>query len=264
LSSARALEISEKQATEIEHADIDFKSANAIRKQNFNRRRNKPRYLETHTESKPGKSTTCRNCGGDFPHANKCPALGKTSNFCRKPNHFAKVCRSKNKDQRPRFKRTVNKVDNDNTKVCAKNDDSSSDDDYVFGLTEAKVNNVKKGQSKMCVQLNDSEVDMLIDTGSSINVIDEKTFKNLKCDAKRSKANTKVYTYGSDNTLQLMGKFYATFESSDKIVTAPVFVVKGKYGNFLSYDTSVDLNIVPTIGTVSSKVTKLCNEYSEI
>jgi hypothetical protein len=32
-----------------------------------------------------------------------------------------------------------------------------------------------------------------------------------------------------------------------------VFVVKGKYGN-----------IVPTIATVSSKVTKLCNEYSEI
>jgi hypothetical protein len=61
-----------------------------------------------------------------------------------KPNHFAKVCRSKNKDQRPRFKRTVNNVDNDNTKVCAKNDDSSSDDDYVFGLTEAKVNNIKK------------------------------------------------------------------------------------------------------------------------
>jgi predicted aspartyl protease len=63
----------------------------------------------------------------------------------------------------------------------------------------------KKGQPKMCVQLNDSEVDMLIDTGSSINVIDEKTFKNLKCDAKLSKANTKVYTYGSNNTLQLMG-----------------------------------------------------------
>jgi hypothetical protein len=68
-----------------------------------------------------------------------------------------------------RFKRTVNNVDNDNTKVCSKNDDSSSDDDYVFGLTEAKVNNVKKGQPQMCVQL--FEVDMLIDTGSSVNVI---------------------------------------------------------------------------------------------
>jgi hypothetical protein len=57
------------------------------------------------------------------------------------------------------------------------------------GFTEAKVNNVKKAQPKMCVQRNDSEVDMLIDTGSSINVIDEKTFKNLKCDVKLSKAN---------------------------------------------------------------------------
>jgi len=113
-------------------------------------------------------------------------------------------------------------------------------------------------------QLNDSKVDMLIDTGSSINVIDEKTFKNLKCDAKLSKANTKVYTYRSDNTLQLMEKFDATFESNEKIVTAPVFVVKGKHGNLLSYDTSVYLNIVPTIATVSSKVTKLCNEYSEL
>ena len=113
------------------------------------------------------------------------------------------------------------------------------------------MNNVKKGQPQMCVQL--SEVDMLIDTGSSVNVIDEKTFKNLKCAAKLSKANTKVYTYGSDNTLQLMGKFDATSESNDKIVTEFVFVVKGKYGN-----------IVPTIATVSSKVTKLCNEYSEI
>ena len=44
------------------------------------------------------------------------------------------------------------------------------------------MNNIKKGQPKMCVQLNDSEVVMLIDTGSSINVIDEKTFKNCMCD----------------------------------------------------------------------------------
>ena len=49
LSSARTLDISEKQTTEIEHADTDFKSAIAIRNQNFNRRQNKPRYLETQT-----------------------------------------------------------------------------------------------------------------------------------------------------------------------------------------------------------------------
>ena len=36
-----------------------------------------------------------RNCGGEFPHASKCPALGKTCNICRKMNHFAKVYRYK-------------------------------------------------------------------------------------------------------------------------------------------------------------------------
>ena len=43
-----------------------------------------------------------------------------------------------------------------------------------------------------------------------------------------------------------------------------MFVIKGKNGNLLSYDTSVDLNIMPKFATVSSKVTKLCYEYSEI
>ena len=37
------------------------------------------------------------------------------------------------------------------------------------------------------------------------------------------------------------------FESNDKIVDTPVFVVKEKPGNLLSYDTSVYLNIVATI-----------------
>jgi hypothetical protein len=77
-----------------------------------------------------------------FPRAGHLLTCGKS------PPQFLYFV-SKNKDQRPRFKRTVNNVDNDNTKLCAKNDDSSSDDDYVFALIEAKVNNVKKGQSKI-------------------------------------------------------------------------------------------------------------------
>jgi hypothetical protein len=69
------------------------------------------------------------------------------------------------------------------------------------------------------LQLNDSEVDMLIDTGSSINVIDEKTFKNLKCDAKLSKANTKVYTYGSNNTcIVVVNVINCSFETRSLIL----------------------------------------------
>ena len=83
--------MSEKHATEIEQSDRD--SANAVRKSNP-RRRNDPRYLQKQSKFEPKKKTNCRNCGGEFPHASKCPAVGKTCNFCRKMNHFEKVCRS--------------------------------------------------------------------------------------------------------------------------------------------------------------------------
>jgi hypothetical protein len=41
-------------------------------------------------------------------------------------------------------------------------------------------------------------------------------------------------------------------------------VVKGKHENLLCYDTSVELNIVPIIASVSSSSEILCNKYSDI
>lgn len=100
------------------------------------------------------------------------------------------------------------------------------------------------------MKINNSNVDFLVDTGSSINVIDEHTFEMIK-KPQLSHANTKVFAYGSDKTLKLMGKFQATIETDSKITTAPVYVVQGKYGNLLCYDTSVELNIVSEIAYVS-------------
>ncbi|XP_063400348.1 uncharacterized protein K02A2.6-like [Mytilus trossulus] len=198
ISSARALELSEKQASEIEQSDKQ--SANAVRK-GVGKRRNGPRFLQTQTDQNVKKRTTgtCRNCGGDFPHANK--------------------------------------------KYCDK---------------------VQKGQPKINVKINNSNVDILIDTGSSINVIDESTFENIKCKPKLSHADTKVFAYGSDKNLKLMGKFHATIETDHKIKTAPVYAMKGRYGNLLCYDTSVDLSIVPVISAVADKHEILCNKYSDV
>jgi hypothetical protein len=41
-------------------------------------------------------------------------------------------------------------------------------------------------------------------------------------------------------------------------------VVKGKHGNLLCYDTSVELNSVSIIASVSSSSEILCNEYSDV
>ena len=207
-----------------------------------------------------------RNCGGEFPHASKCPALGKTCNFCRKMNHFAKVCKSKQGRQNTyNNARRVNNLGKIESEIAySDTPDSSSDDDYVFGLREATINKVQKGQPKMTVKINNSKVDFLIDTGSSINILDENTFKKIGSKPKLSHSNTRVFAYGSDQTLELIGKFQATIETDSKITTATMHVVKGKHGNLLCYDTSVELNIVPIIASVSSSSEILCNKYSDV
>lgn len=97
-------------------------------------------------------------------------------------NHFAKVCRSKRGRQNTyNNARRVNHLSkNESEIVYSDTPDRSSDDDYVFGLREATVNKVQKGQPKMTMKINNSNVDFLIDTGSSITILDENTIKKLE------------------------------------------------------------------------------------
>jgi hypothetical protein len=116
----------------------------------------------------------------------------------------------------------------------------------------------------MTVKINNSNVDFLIDTGSSINILDENTFKKIGSKPKLSHSNKRVFAYGSDKTLELIEKFQATIETDSKITTATMYVVKGKHENLFCYDTSVELNIVPIIASVSSSSEILCNKYSDV
>ena len=54
---------------------------------------------------------------------------------------------------------------------------------------------------------------MLVDSGSSINVIDEPTFDKIKQKVALRRADTHVFAYGSSKTLQIVGKFEATIEN---------------------------------------------------
>ncbi|CAC5366652.1 unnamed protein product [Mytilus coruscus] len=127
LSSARALELSEKQANKIEHKDEKLETNALHKKRNF--RKNQPRYLqqqEKRPEQRVNRNNKCRNCGGEFPHRGKCPAEGKSCNFCKKLNHFEKMCRSK---RNANTKRSVNRLENsdfENNFECQSKIDSSS------------------------------------------------------------------------------------------------------------------------------------------
>ena len=80
LSFARSIEISEAQAKEMSNRNEEvFK---VTKNRNSSNRSNE-------------SSKKCFRCGQDWPHQDKCPAMGKKCNICSKFNHFSAVCRRK-------------------------------------------------------------------------------------------------------------------------------------------------------------------------
>lgn len=266
IKEARMLELSEKQATEIERNKST--SANIA----FTQRRNKKPTLKPaeNAKNKPKQARMCRNCGGSFPHSTKCPAQGKECYICHKKNHFGKMCRQKKTEkQRVHNMEEFNHSDSDiGTEEC--------EYDYCFGLLfsdeqdslqQKTSQSIKTVSTKpmLKVTIDNNPINVLIDTGSSINVLDEQTYNNMFKKPKLSKTNTVVQAYGTNNKVTLIGKFQGTIETKQKYVTAPVFVAKGQCGNLLCYNTAVDLQVIPEINAVGSdKVTQLCEKYSSV
>ena len=262
LAEGRSIEVTERQAAGIEKSLATIKldepgpsetddSLNAIRSQ--------PRRQSLPREEKPKRK--CYYCGLDYPHkTNGCPAEGKECSLCHKMNHFARVCKSsQNRDrarqnqakfrqQRPRFHDINNPAISNLNYIhsgARVESNSSSEDEYIY-TAKTYPRNTSKTNLTVKLKINRTNLRALVDTGASINIIDETTFQNL-CKQKpiqlrRSKA--RVYTYASQAPLPMMGVFEEIVESKNKMTTAKFHVAKGNGGNLLCPETATELDLI--------------------
>ena len=188
IKEARALELSEKHASQIEHKSAE---TNAMFK-----KKTKFRNFKQPIPQEKRKTVKCRNCGLDYPHKDsKCPVEGKTCNFCKKKNHFASECHAKKRQARSR---TVHNVES------SEESSDNESENYLFGIS---CLNAMTSRPKIRIHVKGHPVNILIDTGSSINVMDEFTYKSIKQQPKLCKSDTKVYAYGANEKVSLLGKF---------------------------------------------------------
>ena len=193
----------------------------------------------------------CFSCGGTFPHAGgrmKCPARGKKCLTCNKMNHFAKCCRMKGKE------------DNGVLKAVEKDSDSS-DAESLCGIE--KVGAVKHNQGRRpvsSVTVENREFQVLVDTGATVNVMDEVTFKRLLADkVALRKSSSVLRAYQSNENpsapLKVMGKFEAIVESNTRIAPATFHVIKGHTNTepLIGFQTAEDLGLVKVANTVQSE-----------
>jgi hypothetical protein len=163
-------------------------------------------------ERKPAQSK-CYNCGYfAYPHLDRpCPAANSTCNSYGILGHFSRVCRKKESrrfskpqiaQESPRQREQLkepfksesmrNKRRNRVNKHLDSSTETSFEEDYVY-----TVENKSDPKTRAKIRVNYVEVNFIVDTGATVDVIDSKTCDRLKSGVKLCKSTTKIFAYGS-------------------------------------------------------------------
>ncbi|XP_070572649.1 uncharacterized protein [Ptychodera flava] len=156
-------------------------------------------------------SNACYRCGqsGHYGKDPNCPARGKKCLKCNGADHFAAVCKTKQKK--------VNCVNSDQNP-------SSVSGDYAFHIKDQASSGV------IPTVIGGVKLNMLVDSGATTNIVDEDTWKTLKAkkiQCASYKQNTKLYPYASDKPLTVIGGFSCDIKVGKQKTVAKFTVVKG-------------------------------------
>jgi len=139
-------------------------------------------------------------------------------------------------------------------------EDSDSDDDYVFHID----NPPKLKPPLFPINIAGHTVNILIDSGASVNILDEPTFKAMRSKPHLDQTNIRIFTFQASNPLNTVGKFTANVStpSQNSSVKAMFVVVKGRGGSLLSRQTAEQLDLLrvgppPNMQPPSEEVNKV-------
>ena len=99
----------------------------------------------------------------------------------------------------------------------------------------------------MCkIQIDGISVKMMIDSGASVILLDEATFRRMSKFGNHTlqPAHSKIYSYGSVTPLSVLGTFTASIKYSAVSTTTQLHVLKGTTENLLSYNTAQKLRLI--------------------
>jgi len=95
------------------------------------------------------------------------------------------------------------------------------------------------------IVINDtSGINVLIDSGSSINILDETTYHSLSPKPALSKSYSRIYPYQASEPVPTLGTFSATVSACNHSIQTNFVVVKGTAGSLLGRTTAEKLNLL--------------------
>ncbi|CAC5388198.1 unnamed protein product [Mytilus coruscus] len=172
------------------------------------------------------------------------PGTSKTCNKCGKSGHFGIVCKTKQGGQQNQ--RRDDKYGHKSAKSIVNYVESNDDDEYAFIVKNQSDKNDE-------IKINAGGVNMkcVIDSGASVNTISSALWKKLKIQkilCKSEKSEKKLYAYGSETPLEVLGKFtceiYLNVKGQSESVEAEFYVIKGSRVSLLGKGTAIQLGVL--------------------
>uniref|UniRef100_A0A7M5XNH5 Endonuclease n=1 Tax=Clytia hemisphaerica TaxID=252671 RepID=A0A7M5XNH5_9CNID len=230
--------------------------------------RRPPRYPKSRISKTPHttRKITCYRCGSDHLASECRIAKDKTCFNCGKKGHLKTVCQSK---QNP------NQQDNPTIRYITV-EDSSSDDEFVLAIDNPS-HSANKRHRIFPIKMNNITVEMLIDSGSDLNIISQETLTKMNFEPKRFPYKGQAKSFNAP--IPFKECCYVKIRAGNSETNARFIINPHPSITILGYDSSIELNLlrvgpdpvattttterVNNITANSSKMNDIITEYSD-
>ncbi|UYV67074.1 hypothetical protein LAZ67_4003826, partial [Cordylochernes scorpioides] len=248
---ARMLEISRKEIRLLEpQNDQTLNRVQNKPKKHYNANNfNKGRFTNQGTPSFSGASKPkCYRCGLDTHSAQECGAKKMTCSYCNKLGHLFRACRNRPNQNNNRNHKNFNQSKVKTIQEENKTEVGESSDEYTY-YTGA--------ENKEKVQIDGSEINMIIDTGNDRTFISYNKMLELyghKIMPKLHDTTRTFFAYGQDRPLPCYGYFNAVISWKENSVSEEIYVIDKKVESLLGGKASFELGIIKRVNHVNESM----------
>jgi len=193
----------------------------------------------------------CNRCGRQHSVDMVCPAFGKFCTKCKRPNHFATVCRSKFINDGKRIKCHNLNVDED-----------IFDQETLSIETLFSVDQLHKKCWYKTLKVDNHELEFKLDSGAEVNVLPLRFLKNNKLHTKIQKTKVVLEAFGGYK-IEPVGYFMGTIETQSVIKVVKFVVVNNISTPILGLETCIDLNLIKRVDLLVNENDKDKNKIYE-
>ena len=209
-------------------------------------------------------SGSCWRCGFEYPHTRTpCPAINKHCNTCGKKGHFTRLCSQR------KAVRTVDEQESNFTRPGESNP-GSDEEGQIFYINQAIDKNSTDSNNErpmVNVKINNMPIEFCADSGATVTVLVSNDFKKLKDNFQLRRSTAKVFPYGRDEPIVLLGEFDCNISFKGNNVSRTVYVAEGSESHFLSvldYKACIDLGILKFVNTIGDSDNNIMTEFKDV